>query len=347
MKTDKLIFVFCVLALLASSRIALAQTDQVYSKSGSSINGKIVETTPIQVTIEVQGTKRDVKVNDIRRVMFADDPPDLHAGRAKILAGKLDSGFNDLKKVNPRSVTREIVRRDLQFYLAFCEGKLALSTGGNKAKASESMLAFVSAVPNSYHFFAAAELLGDLAVGQEDYPGAVKYYGTIASRAPFPEYKMRGLIAEARAWVAQMNFAEAQKKFDAVLAINSDTPESKRQKLLAQIGKGRCLAETSTPEEGIQLIEQIIADNDPSDAELFGRAYNAQGDCLLKAGKRKDALMAYLHVDVLFYSHPDIHAESLYHLSKLWAEIKKSDRAVAARNLLNDRYAGSIWSKKE
>jgi tetratricopeptide (TPR) repeat protein len=190
-------------------------------------------------------------------------------------------------------------------------------------------------------------LLGDLAVGSEDYENAVKYYGTIAALAPFPEYKMRALIAQARALVAQRKFAEAQQKFESVLADNSDTVESKRQKLLAQVGKGRCLAETSTPEEGIQLIEQIIAENDPSDAELFGRAYNALGDCLLKSRKQKDALMAYLHVDVLFYAHPDIHAESLYHLNKLWAEIKKPDRAVAARNLLSDRYPGSVWSKRK
>lgn len=347
MKTYNWIVVFCLLSLLLTGRPLLAQTDQVYSKGGSSINGKIIASTPIEVTVEVQGTNRTVKVNEIRRVLFADDPPDLHAGRGKILAGKVDAGLNDLKKVDPRSVQREIVRRDLQFYLAFCEGKLALSAGGDKEKASKSMLAFVSAAPTNFHFFEAAELLGDLAVGREDYASAVKYYGTIASKAPFPEYKMRASIAEARAWIAQGNFAEAQTKFESVLAINSDTVASKRQKLFARIGKGRCLAETSTPEAGIQMIEQIIADNDPSDAELFGRAYNAHGDCLLKAGKPKDALMAYLHVDVLFYSNADIHAESLYHLSKLWADAKKADRAVAARNLLNERYAGSIWSKKE
>ena len=54
-----------------------------------------------------------------------------------------------------------------------------------------------------------------------------------------------------------------------------------------------------------------------------------------------------MHVDVLFYSDPEIHAESLYHLSNLWASIKKPDRAAASRNLLQQRYSGSIWAKRE
>lgn len=127
----------------------------------------------------------------------------------------------------------------------------------------------------------------------------------------------------------------------------SDLPETKRQKLLAEVGKARCLAETSSPDEGIKLLEKVIGENEPSDTELFGRAYNALGDCLLKAGKQKDALMAYLHVDVLFYSDPEIHAESLYHLSRLWAAIKKPDCAASARNLLEQRYSGSVWAKQE
>jgi hypothetical protein len=56
--------------------------------------------------------------------------------------------------------------------------------------------------------------------------------------------------------------------------------------------------------------------------------------------------MAYLHVDVLFYADPEIHAESLYHLTRLWADIKNNDRSVAARKLLDERYSGSIWASK-
>jgi tetratricopeptide (TPR) repeat protein len=326
---------------------AWAQKDQVYTRSGSTLSGTVTATTPIQITIDVQGNPRTVQVNDIRRVMFAEDPAELNIGRGRVLAGKLDAGLQELKKLNPAQIEREIVRRDLQFYRAYCEGRLALTAGGSKKQASESMLAFVRANPNSFHFFEAAELLGDLAVSSEDHASAIRYYAAIAGKAPFPEFRMRALISQARALLAQQDFSKAEETFASVLTIDSDTAESKRQKRLATVGKARCLAETGSPREGVKIIEQIIADNDASDGVLFGRAYNALGDCLRKLGKTKDALMAYLHVDVLFYSAPEVHAESLYHLSKLWSEIGKSDRAVAARNLLDQRYPGSVWSRKE
>ncbi len=221
----------CFTLCLAS--VAHAQDDQLFTETGSTLNGKVVSASPVQVKIEVNGNERVVKVNEIRRLSFGGEPTELNVGRARVLSGKIQSGHNELKRVDPATITREIIRRDLQFYLAYCEGKLALTVGGDKAKATAGMLAFVRAVPNSHHFFEAAELLGDLAVSQKDFAGAVRYYGTIASKAPFGDYKMRASILEARALVAQGDFSKAQSKFEDVLAISSGTRESKRQKLLA------------------------------------------------------------------------------------------------------------------
>ncbi len=346
MKKLPSLFACSVLQILFAGS-AIAEDDQIYLKRGAPISGQISESTPAQITIDSRGKTQTVSVNEIRLVTFGDEPQELRQGRAGATGSRFESALNDLKRVNPASLERELVKRDLQFYLALCEGRLALSAGGDKAKAAELMLGFVRSAPTSFHFFEAAGVLGDLAVGQGDYENAVKYYGTIASRAPWPEYKMRASLSEARALVAQSKFAEAEQKFESVIGQPSDLPETKRQKLLAEVGKARCLAETSSPDEGIKLLEKVIGENEPSDTELFGRAYNALGDCLLKAGKQKDALMAYLHVDVLFYSDPEIHAESLYHLSRLWAAIKKPDRAASARNLLEQRYSGSVWAKQE
>ena len=336
----------CLLTLLVVGH-AGAEDDQVYRKQGSSIAGTIKGTSPTKVAIETRGEPQSVNVNEIRSVTFGDEPTELRQGRARAEAGKYELALADLKNVNAADIERSIVKADLQFYRAFCQGRIALSSGGDKAKAAKAMLDFVRNASDSFHFFDAAQLLGDLAVAQGDYESAVKYYGAISSKSPWPEYQMRASLLEARALVAQGNYEEALKKFESVLAQESDAPATKRQKLLAQVGRGRCLAETASPEDGIAALEQVIADNDATDAELFGRAYNALGDCLQSAGKPKDALMSYLHVDVLFYSDPEIHAEALYHLSKLWNEVNKPDRASATRNLLKQRYAGSVWAKMQ
>jgi tetratricopeptide (TPR) repeat protein len=116
------------------------------------------------------------------------------------------------------------------------------------------------------------------------------------------------------------------------------------QKMHAMVGKAVCLAATGKADEGIAMIEDLIAKNDPSDAKLFARAYNALGACYEKAGKTQDALLAYLHTDVLFFADREAHAEALYHLSKLWAAVNKSDRGVEAGTLLRSRYPGSRWA---
>lgn len=336
-----------LLFFVGLTTVVNAQFDQVYPLRGTPLNGEFVGSTPTAVTIKVQGSDREIAVNEIRRLGFKEDPAELKQARSRVLSGDYLSAMDELKKINPASITRPIVLQDLQFYLALCEGKLALSSGGDKGSAAGAMLAFVRNASKSHHFFTAAETLGDLAVALGKYPEAIKYYGAISAQAPWLDYKMHAVMLEARALLAQQDFAGAQAKFESMTKTSATTPETKRQQLLAQVGVARCQAETGSPDAAIAAIETIIGENDESDAELFGRAYNALGACYLKSNKPKEALMAYLHVDVLFYAEPEIHAESLYQLSKLWEQIKNPDRAVAARNLLTDRYAGSRWASMQ
>jgi tetratricopeptide (TPR) repeat protein len=336
--------VACLVVSLITT-FAFAEDDQVYLRRGAGIGGIVKDTTTTQLTVESEGKTQTIDVNQIRLVNFGDEPSELRQGRARAAAGKYEDALNSLTRIAANSIEREIVKRDLQFYLALCEGKIALSKGGDKGKAKEAMMAFVRAVPKSHHFFEAAQVLGDLSVGQGDFAEAVKFYSAISAKAPWPEYKLSATMAEARALIAQDNFAAAQAKFELVGQDTSDAPDAKRQRLLAEVGRARCLAETGSAPAGIQLLEQIIADHEPTDDELFGRAYNALGDCLQKAGQSKEALMAYLHVDVLFYSDPEIHAECLYHLSKLWETANKPDRAASSRAILDSRYSGSRWAK--
>ncbi|MEZ6091876.1 MAG: tetratricopeptide repeat protein [Pirellulaceae bacterium] len=340
-------FLYMGCLALALPGVATAQFDQVYPLRGAPLNGEVVGSTKTSVTIKVQGSDRELPVNEVRRVAFKEDPPELKQARSRVETGNFQAALDDLKKINVSTVVRPEIRQDLQFHLALCEGKLALSSGGDQSKAAGAMFAFVRAAPDSYHFFAAAETLGDLAVALGKPAEATKYYGAIASLAPWPEYKMHGAMLEARALLAQNNFAEAQKKFESIASASASSPEINRQKLLAEVGKARCLVETGSADAALKAIQQVIGENDESDSELFGRAYNALGACYLKLNKPKEALMAFLHSDVLFHAIPEIHAEALYHLSKLWEQAKNPDRAVAAKNLLVDRYAGSRWASME
>jgi hypothetical protein len=79
----------------------------------------------------------------------------------------------------------------------------------------------------------------------------------------------------------------------------------------------------------------------------MARAYNALGTAYAKASKKKEAILAFLHTDLLYFQDPDAHAEALYNLANLFQETNKSDRSLEARNTLKQRYAGSVWETKK
>jgi tetratricopeptide (TPR) repeat protein len=335
---------------IAAGASAQQRTDQVFPVRGAPVSGSVTSVSPTEITIQSRGADQRFSVLDIRRVVFGDEPRELTSARDQVLNGQWAAGLDQLKRIDAASMMRELVKQDWEYYLAYATAKLALTGGGDKELASRMLLAFARGAPKSFHFVETAELLGNLAVAREQYDEAVRFYAFLsktAKDASWAELELRAGVLEARVWEAQEKFSDAATRYDAVINAGADSPEANRQKNLARVGKAVSMAEAGQADEAIQQLHELIQKNDSQEyPELFGRLYNALGRCYEKTNKPKDALLAYLHVDHLFNQHPDVHAESLYHLSKLWSTANKSDRAVAARSLLAERYAGSPWAKR-
>jgi tetratricopeptide (TPR) repeat protein len=339
---------FALTLCLTMGRMVEAQVslDQVFFAKGPPARGTIPADSGMtwdRVTIETSGVPREIGVNEIIRITFKEDPTELNVARNHVLQKNYSLAINELKKLDGQRIDRPYVRQDIEYYKALCQCKLALTEGGDKAAATSAMKAFVTGAPKSYHFYEAAEVLGDLAMASGNWADAAKYYGPIAG-APWADYQLRANYAIGRAFIGDKQYDQAIEKFDAIISSAHSTAEALRQKSLATVGRALCLAETGKVSEAIAALQDIINKNDPQDVVLFARAYNALGRCHLKENKPRDALLALLHTDVLFYADADSHAEALHHLSKLWNDVNKPDRAVAARNTLRERYAGSVWA---
>jgi hypothetical protein len=94
----------------------------------------------------------------------------------------------------------------------------------------------------------------------------------------------------------------------------------------------------------IRSLEKIIADADADNEELHALAYNALGTALRKAQKPQHALLAFLHVDLLYNSNPEAHAEALANLEQLFTELHKPEHAKRIRATLDQRYKNSRWA---
>ncbi|GIW95134.1 MAG: hypothetical protein KatS3mg110_3175 [Pirellulaceae bacterium] len=331
--------------LAGSAVFAQSQRDTVVPHTGPSSVGKIIAITATHVEIDVRGATKRYAANEIERISFGDEPADLRTGRTRVLDGQYEEATAILGRIAPESISNTWIRQELEFYRAMALARAALRGAADKTAAARAAVEFVANNAESFHYFDAVQLVGELAFAMGRYDVAVDYYGRLA-QAPWPDYQLRAKVMLARAYQAQGKYAEALQKYDEVLQAPADSAATAREQLLAQLGKAVCLAEQGRADEGQSIVEVIIRDNDPQDVELFARAYNALGLCHLKAGRTKDALLAFLHVDLLFASQSDAHAEALYYLSDLWSQVGRSDRAAEARSLLKSRYAGSVWASK-
>jgi tetratricopeptide (TPR) repeat protein len=332
-----------LVTLLAGT--ARAQLDQVFGK-GAPTMGRITEMGRDQVTLEMSGVARPFPVNEIVRIRYGDEPTELGNARNAVLQRNYNAALTELRKLEGRPISRDLVQHDIDFYRALALARQAMGEGGDRNAAMTAMHNFARSAPQSYHFYEAAEVLGDLSMAAGKFADAERFYQPLAA-APWPDYKMRANNVIARALLAQKKYDEALQRFDEVLRSDVPTPEAVHQKLLATTGKAVCLAHTGQPDEATTLLNDIVAKESPENKPLFARTYNALGVAHLQAGRTKEALHAFLHTDILYFEEPEAHAEALYHLSKLWTDVNKADRAIAARNTLRERYAGSVWASAE
>ena len=329
----------------ASAPAALAQiSDVLHLRTGRQTRGRVEAISATEITLDVRGAGQKVPVNDVRSITFGGEPSQLRRARDLIRDEQLQDALLALNQVDRGNVVNKFIRTDLEYYTASCQARVALSMGADLSAVSVAMYNFINDHDDSYHYFEAVETLGDLATALGKSSGAVRYYGLL-SKSPWPELQMRGALLEARAYRSDGKTDAALKKYDAVIAFRLSTAEANRQQSLARVGRAACQAELGQAADAIQAIEQVIKNNDPQDTELFGQAYNALGACRRQMKQTQDALLAYLHVDLLFYQGSEAHAEALYYLSDLWNQLKKPERAVAARSLLKSRYPGSRWAK--
>src|SRR4051812_28324176 len=210
--------------LLSSSALAQRDMDQIYLPKGAPVRGSIppdgMTHDPARgldkVTIDQSGGPRDIQVNEIVRITFAGEPTELVAGRNNVLQKNYNQALAELKKLDGQKIDRPFIKQDIDFYKALCQARLALSEGGDKKAAETAMYNFVRSAPQSYHFYEAAETLGDLAMASGKWADATKYYTGLAG-APWADYQMRANNASGRALIGEKQYDQAMEKFKAVL----------------------------------------------------------------------------------------------------------------------------------
>ena len=331
------------IAMVAGSSIlglgTASAVDRLYEKSGGNVTGEVTATDKKGVQIKKGGSDTAYPSGDILKILFEGDPSGLTKGREFALDGQYEQALEELKKVDPSSIKREIIKADWTYYTAMSEAKAALAGKGAKDAAAAALVSFARNFRNSWHYFDAAKLLGDLALGLNKPDNAMTYYKALSS-SQSPDTKVESVYLQGRVHLSQGKNEEALGEFEKVIGINAATTAIARTQVLAKAAKAVALAKTSKSSEGLKLVQGLIAELNPDDLEMAARIYNAQGASLEASGDSEGAILAYLHTHLMFSSQPDAHAEALLRLVELWPKVGQPQRAAEARGELQQRYPG-------
>ncbi len=314
--------------------------DRLYTFANSAaVSGEITTATRNGVSIKSGGTSQDFPADQIKKILYEGDPAPLTNAREFVLDGQYDQALPLLQGIDLDSLKRDVLKADVLYLQSISLGELALAGKGDKGAAARAALDFVKTNPNSWRFYGAAKLLGDLALAMNNHEAAMKYYGSLAG-APSTESKIQSVYLLGTVQLSQGNLAPAMAEFDKVIGVGVQSVEAARLQKLAKAGKAVALARTGQTKDGIDLVKTLIADLNQTDVELAAKIYNAQGANYEAAGDVDGAIMAYLHTHLMFSSQAATHAESLAKLVQLWPKVGKPERAAEAKRELEQRYPG-------
>ena len=352
-----------VRALLAGSLVAACQLsvgaqsafrDRIRLYSETKVLPAAVETiTRNEIVVSVPTGARTIPASDIESIVYG-GAEGLQRAQVDVANGKYKEASEQLDQLDPANFDRDVVREELAYLKAICLAKITLSgqsdsedSGGAKdpAAAASEMIDFLKKHPNSYHYYEANEIVGDLAMSIGRYDKADEFYKKL-TESPSPDVKARANLLRGRALQIEGKYDEALSAYDALLKAGLTGKLGEQEMLEARIGRTYSLAGSGKVAETITTLQEVIAKADDDDTELLARAYNALGNCYRKQKDSKQALWAYLRVDMLYRTVPDAHAEALYNLAVLWAEAKHNDRAREARDYLHQHYPFSRWNKQ-
>lgn len=333
--------------LVGSASVALA-ADVLERRGGAAkLSGKVTAISKDKVSFEnSKGEKSDIPANEVDEIIWDGEPAALKSARTNEAAGKLTQALDGLAKAaTDNKSDRPEIKLDIEYLTLRAAARIALTDPAKIPDALKKLGDFQSKNSDSRHFYDAVGLMVDLNLTKND-PAAARAAAETLQKATGNDQKMAAKIAVARVELLENKIPEAQKAFEEVVGSPAGSPVEESRKLQAKLGVARCLQLQSKFDDAIKLLDEVINQSAPEDSRVQAEAYVRQGDCYQAASKSKDALLAYLHVDVLFSTEKSFHPEALYHLTRLWTAVQQPDRANEAADKLTAEYPNSPWAQK-
>lgn len=339
---------FALLCITLNVMLNVGLADEVSRRNDKSVRGTITDVSKEGVTVKPPaGADVVIPANDIVDIRWDDEPLALNGARIAARNGNTASALQELKKSAADPKATGDIKAEIEYLTARLTARagLDLSDTAQLEAAASQLDAFTKAHGDSARYFDAVYLLGRVQLALEDFAGAEASFQQL-SRAPWSDYRMAAQNATARLALKKGDLASALASFEAVLSQNASTPAEVSRRNAALLGKATVTLQQGNAEQALETINQAIQSADPEDSAVQAEAFVRKGDSLRLLGRTKEAILAYLHVPVLFEKEAAFNAEALYHLASLWSTAGQPERGLAASQELRENYPNTEWARK-
>lgn len=342
------------LTILLWQASALAQSSDTVDRLGGGrpVRGKIVEISPTAIVIQSGGNNQTVKASEVDRTTFADASGPVKQAITQFQTNRLNDCLDTIEKIKPADLPKNrFVIAELAYCKAMAKSVEALRGADiTLSDARTEMNSFLTKFPKSYHYYPASKTFAELAMAtgsaQAIAAAKSKYKELLSSN--WPELILLGHLELGKIALIENKPDQALAQFKKIA---EDSKASSQQadelKLVAKCRAAQAKAMQGDTATAIKEIQAIIKKESSDNKLLFANAYNALGHCHLKAGSKKEALLAFLHTQMLYSSLADTHAEALYHLFSLWNDLSYPDRARETQQMLRSSLRNTYYAYLE
>jgi TolA-binding protein len=320
--------------------------DEVTLQPGASVKqaisgrvlGQVQSESPVEVVVKLGAGTTSVPTEQILAIRYDGQPATIQLAETRVSAGQLAEAAELFRKAAGEAGDKPLVVQMARYREAATLADLALVEPDRMKDAKDRLLRFVRAFPSSRHIVPAREDLARLQLNSGDFAGAE---ATLAELARLPKAGDRAAVLKAKLLARQERHDEAISELDRLIATLPDRSTAKRE---ARLAKAESLVGMKKYKDAEVLVRQVIQATPPEDAPAQAAAYNTLGDCLRAANRTKDALLAYLHTDLLYAKDKQEHPRALFQIERLFRELKQDTRADEYAQRLRQDYPRSKWS---
>ena len=347
MQRRSLLFAIAAMTMLISVPRMTTADDKVHTKDGKERAGKIEQITASGIVMTTGVVKETIPAPLVDYVRFDRELPQMSGARGLMKKGDYAAARAQLNALPEQS--RIAVIEEITFRKAACLMHMAMPRDADaKMTAARELLEFTQKHANSFHFYEANKMLGDVLVAAGRSSKAIPFYDKLAS-SRWPAYQMQGKLAKADLLYLANKFEEAKPEYESIMGMTAADPVSQSFKMQGRLGYAACLAAMKEPAKALKMTQDVIKNADPAAEQMHARAYNTLGKCHLNSGSddsTKQSLRAFLIVDIVYGAYPDEHAEALYYLQGLWTKAGDRSNGNEARARLLRQYPASTWARK-